>query len=224
MTDFNMDHFPPDRVVFLSASIPDPERWAGEFDPFAITDAVVATARAVFSRGGAILTAAHPTIAPLILQVADHFPGTPAAIRVVLYQSMLFANEIPPATKRMMSRSYVRVVWTPAEPGETPVPGESVKSLQTMRAAMMAEVPISAAIFVGGMEGIRKEFDTVGQIHPDTPRLAVVRPGGAASRLPRDDLAADGFMESDLYPWMLEEAMTRILGPSASDRPADRGP
>jgi hypothetical protein len=58
------------RTLFLSASIPDPERWDGEFDALAITDAVVALARTFLSAGWRLVTAAHPTIAPLLLYVA----------------------------------------------------------------------------------------------------------------------------------------------------------
>jgi hypothetical protein len=35
-----------DRTLFVSASIPDPDRWEGEFDALEITDAVVSLARA----------------------------------------------------------------------------------------------------------------------------------------------------------------------------------
>ena len=59
---------PGGRALFLSASIPDPERWSGPFDALEVTDAVVALARASLTRGYALVTAAHPTIAPLLLR------------------------------------------------------------------------------------------------------------------------------------------------------------
>jgi len=63
-----------------------------------------------------------------------------------------------------------------------------------MRAAMMADLPISAAIFVGGMEGILEEFDTVGQAHPGSHWY-------------------DREVPHRSYP-----AMTPVFGPSTSDQ------
>src|SRR5258706_5370238 len=62
------------RNVFLSSGIPDPAQWAGSFYAMEIAHAVVACARAVLSYGGTLLTAAHPTIAPLLLYLAREFP------------------------------------------------------------------------------------------------------------------------------------------------------
>lgn len=200
------------RVVFLSASIPDPDRWSGSFDPFAITDAVVATARSVFTRGGQILTAAHPTVAPLILQVADAFPGAQPGKMVILYQSSLFEDVIPAATRDMMSRDYVDVVFTPAAAGERPEPGQWRQSLSVMREAMMTEVPIVAAVFAGGMEGIVDEYERVGAAHPDALRYALGGPGGAAASLTNKSALAPELATSDLYPWLIDQVMNEVLG------------
>ena len=48
------------QAVFLSASIPDPSRWPGEFDALEITDAVVSVARAVLSAGAVLVTGGAP--------------------------------------------------------------------------------------------------------------------------------------------------------------------
>jgi SLOG cluster3 family len=198
-------------IVFLSASIPDSERWEGEFDPFAVTDAVVATARVVFTRGGTILTAAHPTVAPLILQVADGLPGSSQGTMVVLYQSRLFEQVIHQATTEMMERDYVEIVWTPAAPGERPEPGKWNRSLATMRSAMVSDVAISAAVFVGGMEGVSDEYERVASLHPDARRFALGRPGGAAAALPNDSTLAADLADSDLYPWLMERVMDEVF-------------
>lgn len=208
---------PPQRegsggVVFVSASIPDPDRWSGVFDPFAITDAVVATARAVFTRGGQILTAAHPTVAPLILQVADAFPGEHQTTLVILYQSALFEKVIPAATRQMMNREYVNVVFTPAAAGDRPEPGHWGQSLGIMREAMMTEVPIAAAVFVGGMEGIVDEYERVGAVHPGAPRYALGRPGGEAASLANSSRLAPELAGNDLYPWLLNQVMDEVFG------------
>lgn len=201
-------------VVFLSASIPDPNRWTGRFDPFGIADAVVATARSVFTRRAMILTAAHPTVAPLILQVADDFPGESGGPMVILYQSKLFEAVIPPATTEMMSRDYVEVVWTPAAEGDAPEPGNWTESLKAMRTAMMTDVPIVAAIFIGGMEGIIDEYERVGETHPSAARIALGRPGGEAASLPNSGALTQELADSDLYPWLMDRVMNEILGPA----------
>lgn len=199
-------------VVFVSASIPDPARWRGEFDAFAITDAVVATAKSVFTRGGVILTAAHPTVAPLILQVADGFPGNTDRKMVILYQSELFRPIIPDATKEMMSRRFVEVVWTPAVDGETPEPGRSEQSLLLMRQRMFEDVVPVAAVFIGGMDGIREEFALFGQVRAGVPRIPLGRPGGVAATLKGDGDFGAEVAESDLYPWVMDRAMNQVLG------------
>jgi hypothetical protein len=43
--------YPRTESVFVSASIPDPRRWEGEFDALEITDAVVALARTFLTAG-----------------------------------------------------------------------------------------------------------------------------------------------------------------------------
>src|ERR1700692_4396104 len=90
---------PAERSLFLSASIPDPQRWDGEFDALAITDAVVALARVFLTAGWRLVCAAHPTIAPLLLYVAAEIPDR-GERRVSIYQSMLFEDVLPTATRR----------------------------------------------------------------------------------------------------------------------------
>lgn len=199
------------KTVFLSASIPDPDRWDGHFDAFAITDAVVATARSVFHEGGQILTAAHPTVAPLILQVADGFPvGENSTQRVLLYQSELFRSVIPDATREMMSRAYVEVVWTPAAPGDVPEPESWNRSLDVMRSRMMTETPIVAAVFIGGMEGITDEFERIREHHPDALTYSLGMPGGAAAQLPQGGPLRKELAMSDLFPWLMERVVADI--------------
>jgi hypothetical protein len=181
-------HAPPERPalaghsVFLSTSIPDPTRWSGYADPLEITDAVVAFARACLTGGLKVVTAAHPTIAPLLLYVAAELPSEHAA-RVVIYQSELFDDVLPPATRRFAEEGIGQVVWTLAEPGEEPVPGRWNESLRRMRIQMLDESMPAAAAFVGGMNGIADEFDLFGELRPQAPVYPLAGPGGEARRL-----------------------------------------
>jgi hypothetical protein len=170
------------RSVFLSTSIPDPARWDGYADPLEITDAVVAFARACLTGGLRVVTAAHPTIAPLLLYVAAELPSEHAA-RVVIYQSELFGEVLPPATRRFAQEGIGEMVWTSAGPGDEPAPGRWDESLRRMRVQMLRESEPAAAAFVGGMDGIADEFALFGEIRPEAPVYPLAGPGGEARRL-----------------------------------------
>lgn len=132
------ERVPAGTTVFVSASIPDPKRWDGPFDPLAITDAVVSLARVFLTAGARVVTAAHPTIAPLLLYVASELPSERPP-EIVTYQSDLFEDVLPPETRRFEQEEIGRFVWTPKAEGERPVPGEWDQSLAVMRRQMLAE-------------------------------------------------------------------------------------
>jgi hypothetical protein len=195
-----------DKTIFLSASIPNPARWDGPSDALAITDAVVSLARAFLTAGTRIVTAAHPTIAPLLLYVAAELPAE-SPRRVVTYQSALFEDVLPEATRRFRDEEIGSFVWTEASPGDTPEPGERESSLHIMREQMLRETHPSAAVFIGGMEGISDEFSMFTTLFPHAPVYPVGSPGGEARVLAEgvDSPVRDELQESKLYPvlWRL---------------------
>jgi SLOG cluster3 family len=171
-----------DRAVFVSASIPDATRWSGEFDDLEITDAVVAVARALLTAGASIVTAAHPTIAPLLLYVAAELPDRDR-LRVVVYQSLLYENLMPQATRRFEAEGIGTLVPVMAVEGDEPEPGKSDSSLELMRRRMLIETEPVGAVFIGGMEGIPLEYRLFGELFPGRPRYPIGRPGGEAREL-----------------------------------------
>ena len=185
----------------MSASIPDPTRWDGEFDALEVTDAVVALARTFLTSGFKLVTAAHPTIAPLLLYVAAEFPSE-AEERVVVYQSELFEDVLPEATRRFGSEGVGRLIWTDAVEGDRPVPGEWDRSLEVMRRRMLEETDPVAACFVGGMDGIQTEYLLFRSTFPGRPTYPVGRPGGEALRLfGQDDFPLrERLLSDDVYP------------------------
>ena len=187
--------------VFVSASIPDPGRWEGEFDALEITDAVVALARTFLTSGFRLVTAAHPTIAPLLLYVAAEFPSE-AGERVSVYQSELFADVLPAATRRFEADGVGRLIWTAAAEGDRPEPGFWDDSLAIMRRQMLNETEPIAACFVGGMEGIQTEYSLYTDLFPERPTYPAGRPGGEARALiGRRDTALTGRLANDdTYP------------------------
>lgn len=200
------------RAVFVSASIPDPDRWAGVFDPLEITDAVVAVAREVLAANGRLVTAAHPTIAPLLLYVAaEQQPAESPAVTV--YQSEVFDGYMPEEISRFQEEGVGVVVPTPRVADEPPDPRLAPESLQLMRQRMFDDSQLAAAIFVGGMSGIPREHALFTAVHPELPKYALARPGGEAASL------LDGcppelrqlLAEGDIYPAVARSIIANIV-------------
>jgi len=197
----------PSRRVFLSASFPS-ERSPSYYetaDPDEMTQAIVALGRAVFAAGGGIVFGGHPTVSPLIMMVAEEYlpeslkqrremiRGGKAA--VVIYQSRAFTGSISESTRRMSRMGLGSIVWTPvAKPeapraGQTHDPREFPKSLQTMRERMLTREDLLAAVFIGGMEGVRDEASLFREVQPGKPYYSVGAPGGASRELASEELS-----------------------------------
>lgn len=169
-------------AVFVSASIPDSGRWRGDFDPMAITDAVVSVARAVLASEGKLVTAAHPTIAPLLLYVAaEQSPASEPL--VIVYQSEVFEDIWPSATRRFEEQHVGTVVRTPRIDDEPADPVRAPNSLELMRRMMFTEQHLLGAVFIGGMEGVPREHALFAELRPHAPTYALARPGGEAATL-----------------------------------------
>lgn len=201
MTSTNSSSLLAGRAVFVSASIPDSDRWVGEFDAFEITDAVVAVARVVLGSGGYLVTAAHPTISPLLLYVASELTKKDHP-RVVVYQSAVFDSILPEATLRFELDGVGTVIRTAAVGDEPPDPAQAPRSLMAMRRQMLTETEPIAAVFVGGMTGIPEEHQLFTSLRPGAPTYALGRPGGAARDLIDLSPAAlrSVLAKGDVYP------------------------
>lgn len=145
--------------VFISASFPAPDRAPEYFkgaNPFRITDAIIAAARAIFGATGGVLFGGHPTISPLILSVGREFLSDfdeKQRPYVLIFQSELFSEEIPNETRALANEGIGKIEWVPA------VPGDREGSLNRLRAAILQRGPV-AGIFIGGMEGVYREGDS----------------------------------------------------------------
>jgi hypothetical protein len=195
--------------VFISASIPDPSRWDGDFDPLAITDAVVALARVFLTAGWRLVSAAHPTIAPLLLYVASELP-IEGDRRVAIYQSKLFEDVLPTATRRFEAEGIGTFVWTEAVEGETTEPGNRERSLELMRRQMLSETEPDAAVFIGGMGGIPDEYALFETLRPGRPRYLLGSPGGAAADLARARPTAS-VVEASLLDGVVYPSLARAI-------------
>lgn len=176
------------RFVFLSASIPeghlarDSVASSAEGDPMEISTAVAAAAASVFSMSGRLVFGGHPTISPLVLSVARDFKDSlDARPMVIVYQSGIFKGRITPETKELARGSLGEIRFTEAAQGDTPE--NPARSLALMREQMLRNADPVAAIFIGGMEGIRDEFNLFVELCPGRPVYPVGSAGGVAREL-----------------------------------------
>lgn len=167
--------------IFLSASIPVQGR--GDYhltaDPYLIQYAVRELALTVLGRKK-LIWGGHPAITPMVWAACEDL-GVCYAQNVVLYQSRHFGDFFPDENTKFKNVTYT-----------DEVEGDREKSLGEMRRRMFTENKFSAAIFIGGMDGIEKEFDLLSIYQPDCKILALGSPGGASRVLAhRLDLPED---------------------------------
>lgn len=161
------------KAIFLSASIPtDREpRYLKTSDPFLIQVAVREFVVAVLGRRK-IVWGGHPTITPMVWEVCQDL-GVNYAKTVQVYQSKFFKESFPKDNQH-----FKYVVQTEA------VKGNCDASLLLMRKKMLKESIFEAAVFIGGMSGIKEEYEIFREMWPKATVIALDAPGGAARDLP----------------------------------------
>ena len=158
--------------IFLSASVPLVGRgnYHETADPFLIQCAVRELVMAVI-RTQQIVWGGHPAITPMIWSICEDL-GINYSKSVVLYQSTFFEDRFPEENKH-----FGNVVFVDA------VPNNREASLLRMREAMLSRTELTAAVFIGGMEGVEAEYELFSRLHPAAKVLPVAAPGGAARQL-----------------------------------------
>lgn len=158
------------KAIFLSAGVPDPNRgpeYAQTADVVAITSAVSALVYVTLGRR-LLIWGGQPAITPMIWIMAQDI-NINYGKWVTLYQSKYFKDEFPEDNER-----FKNVVFT------EPVENDREKSLALMRERMFKETEFSAAVFIGGMSGVVREFELFQQFQPQAKVIPVVSTGGAA--------------------------------------------
>jgi len=156
--------------VFLSASVPLPDRDRRFFDTadvLSIREAVKALIEVVLPIGR-LTCGGHPAITPL-LSLFVREAGLDRE-RLTVFQSSLFKDFMPP---EIADFADVRVV--PA------VGDDRDASLTAMRIAMVASRNFTAAVIIGGMDGIFEEVDLFTRHHPLARVLPLASTGAAAA-------------------------------------------
>lgn len=159
--------------VFLSASVPHPDRDEKYFrtaDIVAVQAAVSALASVILGHRK-LVWGGHPSITPMVL-LAARAKGVSYEEWVTLYQSAFYEPEFP-----VENAQFRNVVITPS------VEGDAIASQDKMRNAMFTENNFESAIFIGGMEGVEKEYDMFRAAYPEAKSILVASTGGAAKLL-----------------------------------------
>lgn len=173
--------------VFLSASFPDMDAFTSDHEPVDSRDAVdvvTSLTRAILQADGRLVFGGHPTISPIILNVAsdlaDDFTGNNP--KVMIYQSLYFKDsgdiDIPHATQRLGKEPWAEIQWTNNL-------GNKEESLLSMRRAMIQEADPVAAIFIGGAEGIQEEYKLFNNTYEDRLVIPIGSTGGKSQDIAR---------------------------------------
>lgn len=154
--------------IFLSASIPLPERHPKYYDTadiIAIREAVIALITVVLPKHR-IIWGGHPSITPLIYYVMQKM-NFKIQDHVILYQSSFFKHLFPKDNNK-----FENVILTENV-------GDIHSSIQVMRHRMFSENEFVAAIFIGGMDGIEVEYNMFKDYHPNALILPIASTGAA---------------------------------------------
>jgi hypothetical protein len=177
------------RPVFLSASVPVREPFVNYFDAIAIREAVLALV-AVTVRERELVFGGHPAISPLVEHAARSLDALES---VHIYQSKFFKDVIPEVAKE-----FTNLHWTNQA-------GNRAESLELMRQEMIGSRDYSAAVFIGGMEGIFDEIRIFKERHPHRRVIPVASTGGAAKDLieqgegPKDERLIEALKNENRY-------------------------
>jgi len=181
--------------IFLSASIPIKERHPKYFDTadvIAIRDAVISLTTTVLDKHR-LIWGGHPSITPLIYNVMENMTllklreqpdwnflskdlqdkkleselKSEIQRHVHLYQSEFFKDVFPPDNKNFENITFTEKV------------GDVHSSIQQMRKRLFSENKFSAAVFIGGMDGIEVEYNMFSEYHPKALILPIASTGGA---------------------------------------------
>jgi hypothetical protein len=172
--------------IFLSASTPLPDRdpkYIDSADIIAIRDAVIALTTVVLPHHR-IVWGGHPSITPLIYYVMEKLDLN-IQEHVKLYQSLWFEDKFLDDNNK-----FENIVFTKKQE-------DIPSSIKYMRERMFTENDYSAAVFIGGMNGIEDEYKMFREYNPDALLLPVASTG-AATKIVYDSLLPENFKNQRL--------------------------
>ena len=180
--------------IFISASIPQQDqndRYFRNSNPQDIIDCVKAITYEIIQNKMKVIFGGHPTISPVILNVKKNYPLESIERDIYIYQSKYFEEKISENTKEL-AKNFGLIVW--ARKGEN-----LEESLAIMRKEMLQN-GLDTAIFIGGMEGIIKEYHLFKKFHKTKPAYVIKTTGGATEEIidEKDEMEKDGISEKTI--------------------------
>lgn len=179
------------RTIFLSAGIPELRegrnpRYFETADITAIRDAVLSLIFVCLKLDIKIVWGGHPAITPIVYEAIRNYEEkerrtcsrlSDSEIKayiqnhVHLFQSSWFKDILPKDNNK-----FENVTLTERQ-------GNLSDSLYSMRLEMLKTYELSAAVYIGGMEGVIAEDALFYQCHPDKPTYPIASTGGATLEL-----------------------------------------
>lgn len=158
-------------MIFLSASVPTPGKqdYYETADAHAIQAAVRATALVVIPNAK-LVWGGHPAITTIIHHTIGRMSAE-AREKLTMYQSDYFKAVFP---KEHFFFKHIETV---------PETTDKKVSITLMRHRMIEENEFKAAIFIGGMQGVEKEYEIFRTTHPKALLLPIASTGGAAKKI-----------------------------------------
>ena len=159
-------------MVFLSASIPTPGReFYGTEDVVAIRESVMAFTKVCMEKRLPFYFGGHPAITPLVWEVAKDYLCDDFKELIHIYQSSIFMGKTPKEVDY-----FNNVVWTESK---KTIPA----SVEFMRNQMFKENETTVAVFIGGMKGIKDEYEMIKAYYPSVNVLPMATTGAASEVL-----------------------------------------
>jgi len=180
--------------VFLSASVPILGRHGYDTgEAYLIKEAVSALVEVVLGRR-LLVWGGQPAITPMLWEAAMQYSVSYQNV-VQLFQSRFFKGRYP-----QENIAFPNFVETDS------VPNDQAQSLLKMRRIMLSAYPYSAAVFIGGMEGLYEEYELFKQYNPNAVVVPIPSPGGVSRDLFRKEknLPAEFEHAIDYSFWLYE--------------------
>lgn len=157
--------------IFLSASVPIPKRKGfSTSEAYLIKEAVSALVEVVLGRR-LLVWGGQPAITPMLWEAAKQYSVSYEKV-VQLYQSKFFEGQYPKENLRF-----------PNFIGTKNISNNLPQSLLEMRRKMLSAHQYSAAVFIGGMEGISAEYEIFKELNPEAVVIPIPSPGGVSREL-----------------------------------------
>ncbi|MDB5257795.1 MAG: Uncharacterized protein JWM14_2490 [Chitinophagaceae bacterium] len=158
-------------MIFLSASVPTPgkEDYYDTADAMAIHAAVRATVLVVAPKVR-LVWGGHPAITTMVHHTIGRMTAE-ARHQLKMYQSDYFKSVFP------KEHQFFRHIQHIPETADKRI------SITRMRHQMIEENEFKAAIFIGGMKGVEKEYEIFSHAHPKALILPVASTGAAAKNI-----------------------------------------